>query len=394
MRRHAAARAFKRRKASARPRCPVFVEHELTGHWMQAPSNDAPPSLRPRARTACAAIAAALAPAPAAAHVKWFCSVADVTQAPAALADVLTPTFAAACGGFLLLVFGGFLLDGIVARRWPGLASSGHRNAETEERLVRLATGAYFLLLWDKGAVVLWERGGAILTPELLASLGWMGALQFAIAFAVAWRGSCILAAAGICVLYGAGIARFGIFHMTDYVFFPGIAAYLALTSVGTRGALRLRVPLLSGGLAFGLMWTAIEKFVYPQWTLDVIANHPDLAFGFPWGFVVAMAGFVEFTLAFYVMAGRGLVRFGAAAYASIFIAAIPEFGHLDSVGHLPIIGILAVVCLRGASPLQRLVGVLDRRPEANAAAISALYLVSLAGFFGMYYGLHWMEYG
>jgi len=346
------------------------------------------------ARAARLALGIALLPVQAFAHVKWFCSTVDVVQPPVGLGTVLTPVFGAVCCVFLALVFAGFLLDGAVARYWPRLASSGRLHADTEEKLIRLAIGAYFLLLWDKGAVVLWERGGVILTPELLASLAWMSALQFAIALSVGWRSTCVLAAAGIGILYGYGIAQFGVFHMTDYVFFPGLAAYLALTSIGTPGALRLRVPLLSGGLAFGLMWTAIEKFVYPQWTLGVVAQHPDLAFGFPWDFTVVVAGFVEFTLAFYVMAGRGLVRFGAATYAAIFIAAIPEFGHLDAVGHIPIIAILGVVCLRGASPLQRLFGVIERRPAANAVAISALYLVSLTGFFGMYYGLHWMEYG
>jgi len=96
----------------------------------------------------------------------------------------------------------------------------------------------------------------------------------------------------------------------------------------------------------------------------------------------------VEFTLAFYVMAGRGLVRFGAAAYAAIFLAAVPEFGHLDAVGHIPIVAILAVMCLRGASPLQCLLGIEGRAVAASAAAVSALYLASLTGFFGLYYGL------
>lgn len=303
---------------------------------------------------------------------------------------MLTPVFALICCGFVLLVFAGFLIDGIVARRWPRLASSGRYHADTEEKLVRAATGAFFLLLWDKGATVLWEQGNAILTPELMVNATWFGALQSVIAVAVIWRGTCFLAAAGICVLYGYGIGQFGIFHMTDYVFF---AAYLALTSIGTSGALRLRVPLLSGGLAFSLMWTAIEKFVYPEWTLFVVAGHPDLAFGFSPEFVTIMAGFIEFTLAFYVMTGRGLVRFGAAAFASIFIVAIPEFGHLDSVGHIPVVAILAVVGLRGSSPLQRLVGVLERGPVANAAAISTLYLMSIVVFFGLYYSLQWAEY-
>ena len=347
-------------------------------------------------RPAWIAIVAALAliPAEASAHVKWFCSTADVTQPPLALVRVLTPPFALLCGGFLVLVFAGFLLDGEVARRWPRLASSGRLHADTEEKLVRLATGAYFLLLWNKGAVVLWQRGDAILTPELMAGVAWMGAVQFAVAVAVAWRPTCILAAAGIATLYGYGVAQFGAFHMTDYVFFPGIAAYLALTSIGTPRALRLRVPLLSGGLAFGLMWTAVEKFLFPEWTLAVIAEHPAIAGGFPVGFVTVVAGFIEFTLAFYFMTGRGLVRFGAAAYAAIFLVAIPEFGHLDSVGHIPVVAILAVVCLRGASPLPRLLGIAGRAGVVHAGSIAAFYLVSLTGFIAMYYGLHWAEYG
>lgn len=351
---------------------------------------------RPATRAACIAVVVCIGldPVVASAHVKWFCSIANVAQPPVELSHVLTPVFGLVGFGFLLPVFSGFLVDGAVARKWPRLASSGEFYADTEDKLVRLAVGAFFLLLWDKGAFVSWERGSAILTPELMANAGWIGALQFVIAVSVAWRGSCGVAAGGICLLYVYGITKFGVFHMTDYVFFLGIAAYLALTSFNSPGARGLRVPLLSASLAFSLMWTAIEKFVYPEWTLFIVAEHPDLAFGFPRGFAIVVAGFVEFTLAFYVMTGRGLVRFGAAAYASIFIAAIPEFGHLDSVGHIPIVSILAVVALRGGSPLQRMMGVLERGPAANAAAISLLYFVSLTGFFMMYYGLQWAEYG
>ncbi len=339
-------------------------------------------------------ISVLLKPARASAHVKWFCSISDVTQPPIALARVLTPLFMLVCAGSLALVFAGFLLDGAVARRWPRLAFSGRLHAATEEKLVRLAVGAYFLLLWNKGAVVLWERGDSLLTPELLANVGWMGAVQFAVALATGWRRTCIVAAAGIVVLYGYGITRFGVFHMTDYMFFPGLAAYLALTTLGTERAQRLRVPLLAASLAFSLMWTAIEKFVYPEWTLFVVAAHPDLTFGFPAGFVIVVAGFVEFTLAFYLVTGRGLVRFGAAAYAAIFLAAIPEFGHLDATGHIPIIGILLVVCLRGASPWPRLVGIADPGGLRRAASVTTLYAVSLTGLFAMYYGMQWAEYG
>ncbi len=91
---------------------------------------------------------------------------------------------------------------------------------------------------------------------------------------------------------------------MTDYVFMPCLAAYivsLSLPAARLARLARLREPLLVSGLAFSLAWTAIEKFLYSQWTDAVVATHPSLEIGLPLGVVVVIAGFVEFTLAFYL---------------------------------------------------------------------------------------------
>lgn len=331
----------------------------------------------------------------ASAHVKWFCSNVDVHEAPKALTTVVSPTFLAGFALFTTLVFLGFLLDGAAGRRWPLLVSCGERFDLIEEKVVRIAIGAFFLLLWDKGAIVAWENGSrALLTPELDVGHAWIGLVQVMIALAVTTRFTCVFAALGILALYADGVWKFGLFHMTDYVFFPGIAAYLALSAWGTPAAVRARVPVLSGSLAFGLMWTAIEKFLYPQWTLQIVAFHPELAFGFNPRFAVVMAAFVEFTLAYFIMTGRGLVRFGALGYALIFVGAIPTFGHLDAVGHIPIVGILLAVCLHGSTPLQKVMRVQGLGRVRNAAAIAGVYVATLGVFFAMYYGLHAAEYG
>lgn len=211
------------------------------------------------------ATAAIAIPIQASAHVKWFSTSVNVTLPPVRPSGVLTPVFLACVCAFALMIFLGFLADGWAARSWPALASSGGRHAEAEEKLIRLAAGAYFLCLWD--------TGGTILTPELLSDATWVNVLQFAVAVLVIWRPTCILAGFGIGALYAYGIAQYGIFHMIDYVFFPGIAAYLALTSVGSPGASWGRVPLLIGSLAFSLSWTAIEKFLYPGWTTNILAG-------------------------------------------------------------------------------------------------------------------------
>ena len=348
----------------------------------------------PRSRTVLIGASTAAVPFQASAHVKWFCTIADVKRPPASLADVLTPTFLACCCGFILIFFAGLLVDGVLARRWPALATTGERLADVEEKLIRLATGAFFLCLWDGGAVILWAKGDAVLTPELVSSAGWVGMLQFAVAVLVIGRRTCILAALGIGVLYAFGIAEYGYFHMTDYVFFPGLAGYLALTSVGSPGALRMRIPVLCGSLGFSLMWTAVEKFLYPQWTAEVVLTHPNLTMGFTVPVVIVIAGFVEFSLAFFLVIGQGLLRLGAAMFMLVFLSAVPEFGHLDAVGHLPILAILGAVCLHGASPLQGALRLSGRGAVMDAGAACLLYLAVLTTLVAMYYGLQWSEYG
>ena len=340
------------------------------------------------ARILVTAGALTLIPAAASAHVKWFCTTVDVAAPPVALAGVLSPLFLSCAGGFVLLVFAGLLADGWIARLWPDMLSSGFRLRKVEELLIRVGVGTYCLCLWNRAAVVPWGHAGAILTPELLDHDRLVGALQVAVAVLVALRRSCWLAALVLVTLIGLGIARYGVFHMTDYVYFAGLAAYLALTSMRPGRLRRCRLPLLGASLGFSLMWTAIEKFLYPGWTAQILIEHPNLTAGLPVASVVVIAGFVEFSLAFYLITGRGLLRLGAVALMAVFLSATPEFGELDTVGHLPIVAILLAVAVRGATPMQDALRLHGRGPAVNAAAVCGLYLATLSVMMAMYYGL------
>ena len=99
----------------------------------------------------------------------------------------------------------------------------------------------------------------------------------------------------------------------------------------------------MTGALAFSIMWTAIEKFVYPQWTNQILQQHTSMAMGLPPALFIVIAGFVEFTLAFYLATGRGMLRLGSLVLLIVFIAAMPEFGRRDVVGHLPLVAVLGV---------------------------------------------------
>jgi hypothetical protein len=147
------------------------------------------------ARVALVLGVAAAMPFQASAHVKWFSSSVDVSRPPTSLAEVITPIFVACLCAFAVMIFFGSLADHWVARRCPAFESSGELHAGAEEKLVRLATGAFFLCLWN--------TGGTILAPELPTNAGWIGLMQFAVAVLVIWRPTCLLAAFGMLALYG-----------------------------------------------------------------------------------------------------------------------------------------------------------------------------------------------
>lgn len=317
--------------------------------------------------------------AAATAHVKWFTQAA-VNDRPVEPSALLSPIFGTVLGVAVLLVFAGFLLDGWIARRWPHLLKVGRTTEAIEQRVIRAATGAYLIFLSS------W--GGIILTPDLRSPAAWLPVIQFAAAVTLIWRKTCVVAGGILVVLYGYAVRRYGIFHLVDYVFMLTLALYLASLSLKWPRLAGARERILSGGLAFSLAWTAIEKFLYPQWTDAVIATHPGIAMGMPMSWVVVIAGFVEFTLAFYLVTGRGLLRVGGVGYMLIFLGAMSPFGRLDIFGHLIIVAILAITVLRGTTAMQDAFYWTKRGAVFNAAWVTGVYVVFLPTFIAAYYAL------
>ncbi len=338
-------------------------------------------------------VACASIPNIAQAHVKWFCGPVDLAASPVAFHSVISWLFLESASLFLLLVAGGALLDALLIRFWSRQWFN-FQSDSLESWLIRVATGLYAVFLWNNTAVAPWatDLAGAILTPELLHRDDLLNYIQLLVAVFVLSRRTAPLAAIGLTVLYFIGVIRYGLYHMVDYVYFLGIAAYVAIDSSYCRnrsGLLRWKIPIIAWSLAFSLMWTAIEKFLYPEWTAIIVAAHPNLAFGFSTQFVTVIAGFVEFSLAFYLLVGRWLLRVGAVIYGLVFVLAIPEFGTLDSVGHLPIIAVLLVVALHGARPVgERYMWPLNSHPVYFAGWVAGFYVCALALMMSMYYGL------
>jgi hypothetical protein len=342
----------------------------------------------------CLSIGALLVlPHPAEAHVKWFCGAVDVTTPPRALAEVLSPTLLILGAVAVTLVSAGGALDALALRRRPSLLRRWERSEILEEALIRLGVGSYMVLLWGNIGEAPWSTAGegVVLTPELLAQASWLGWLQLGTGVMVVFRRTCPIAALGMLALYGTGVVRYGLFHMVDYTIFVGLAGYLALSHpfFDRRPAWQQwRTALIALTLGFSLMWTGIEKFLYPEWAAIVLAAHPIILLSFPASFVTVAAGFVEFSVAFYLLVGRSLLRLDAAIVIAVLLAAVPEFGALDTVGHIPFIAMLLVLVLHGPSRLQKLAFPQWAGPMTAAGWIAALYLLSFATVMAMYYGL------
>ncbi len=334
-------------------------------------------------RAAALAVMLGIAPVRAWAHVKWF-EPYDVTQSPIPIRGVMTTHFVLVLAGFALLMIGGFMLDRLAVRSGRTLTGLERREA-AEETMLRAGVGAFFMALFT--------MGGIILTPELRTAAEWPAWLQLAVAATMLSARTCVLGALGILVLYACGIAQYGVFHLTDYMMFPGIAAYMALTSCTSEQLRALRMPILYATVCGSLMWAAVEKWAYPQWTYPLLAARPYLTLGIPADQFMVVAGFVEFALAFYILTGLGLLRLGIFGLGLVFVSAILDFGRLDAIGHLPTIACLAAMFVHGPTPLHRRLHDARRGVLAEAGRAGAFFATAIGVLFVAYYGLQHAEY-
>ena len=99
-------------------------------------------------------------------------------------------------------------------------------------------------------------------------------------------------------------------------------------------------------------------------------------------------AAFVEISVAFYLLVGRTLLRLDALIVIVVLLSAVPEFGALDTVGHLPLVAALLVLVLHGPTPLQRVAYLRTSGPVATAAWTGGLYVLAFAMTMAAYYAL------
>ncbi len=333
-------------------------------------------------RPAIVAILTPFWPAPAQAHVKWFCAY-NVAEQPRVLENVVSRDFVA-----LLVLAGSILVAGCLLDRTElGEAISRALDRvtvvvrENADRLIRASCA--FLL------ISLWTMGGILLTPELKTGSVLVPELQLAMAASLLWRRGGIFAGLGIVFLFSLALHDYGLFHLMDYPIFLGVAAYLIVTSWPGHERLPFRpITLLRWTAAITLMWASIEKWAYPEWTLPLYLGHPSMSLGYDFELFMRAAGIIEFTLAFALLWTPLVRRAAAFVLTGMFISAIGEFGKVDAIGHSVIIAVLLVVA---ADPSRATPKV---RAWRSLTEPVAGYAAALLAFLSLYYGVHALLFG
>jgi hypothetical protein len=328
-------------------------------------------SMRPSHLRHLIAVVILLVPAVAYAHVKWF-SRFTYADRPRTLGEVATPTFLALALLSTVVIGALAYLD-----KWLRATAVAQRIDAWLERyredssvVLRVGVGATMLMAW---------QAGTLLAPELPATSEALGWMQFVVVLLLLVPQTVPLAGALLAGLWLYAAVSFGLFHLLDYAFYPGIAFTLLVARVQREKVRALGLPALYLSVGFSLFWVALEKLVYPDWALYVLSQYPVLAMGFPLGFFLVGAAFVELSLGHMLVLGL-LGRTLALTITIVFMITSSVFGgKLEIMGHTPVHAALVVFLLEGAGHSYRPPFLAPTRLASRALLSAGSFVVMLA---------------
>jgi uncharacterized membrane protein YphA (DoxX/SURF4 family) len=333
-----------------------------------------------------AAIGLGLLPLAAGAHVRWFTTVADPRTPPLALTELFTalnflPLFV------LTLIISGcvHVVDARLRARPNGFTHLLDRADEGmtshAATLMRLGLALYFACI-----ACYFSAAPITLTPELTVSAGWVVPLQLAIAACLLFPAGVIPGCAGILLLYVYSASVFGFVHLLDYHLFLGVCALLVLDRVSRQLGRSTGLLLLRLLVASSFIWVGLEKWLYPEWTQEVLEHKlPMLMMCLDPAFFAMAAGFVEIALAFLVLFGGVSSQVAAAALLVLMASAIPLVGMVDAIGHLPMLAALWVLATTRNRVAQRM----QQQAAWNPLEFCGLFLIAVPGLAGLYFLTH-----
>jgi hypothetical protein len=319
------------------------------------------------------------------AHVKWF-EEYEVSADPVPITTTLAlPAFWFA----MALVTVVFLFATFFERRAPGQATAQFLDKWTG--LLRDHADAFMIAIMAAFFVALFAVGGSYLTPDLKTESELLPWAQLLIGILLIWRRTRPIAAVMIVVLWAVALANYDLFHLYDYLALGlGLAGYLFLSGMKDGKWHDRRFTILRWGIALALMWSSMEKFMYPQWFMPLLEDKPFLAFGIPFEPYTTMAGVAEFTLGFGLLWTSLVRRLSAIALFALMFSAVYPFGRIDMIGHATILAGLVVAI---ADPLRQHALAVTPRDHRATWLVPVGLVIAMAVTMISYAGQHYVIY-
>ncbi|WP_368658646.1 DoxX family membrane protein [Metabacillus halosaccharovorans] len=284
------------------------------------------------------AISCLLIPVIASAHVKWF---ATVEPEKISIEQILSPffiTISLLCAIILAVLSQvmGKLMDIPLAAKIDMKLDSFRKYSRY---LLKYGTALSFIL-----QVV----NGTMFAPEFAIHQTWQTLIMWIIIIFLLIPHHY---ATKIAALFMLGLFIFvwseaGWFHMLDYGFYIAIIGVLL---IGKTKLENVGFPFLYLGTGLSLCWVAVEKWVYPMMTTEIIHHHQVPTFGFEPGIFVVLSAFIEFVVGYLLVVGI-LNRVLAVVVTILFILTTTIFGYTEVVGHAMIHIVLLIFIIEGIS--------------------------------------------
>lgn len=271
-------------------------------------------------------------------HVKWF---ADLPPEKIPLEEIISPLFMTVT--LLTAVILAVLSQ--VADQLLKIPVARKINAKLESwRKV----SRYLLKYGTAVSLIIQVFSGSMFAPEFHIEQSWQLILMWAIILAllVPHHISTKIGAVLMLGLFSYVWGQTGWFHMLDYGFYIAIIAVLL---VGKTKWEDWGFPFLYLGMGLSLCWVAIEKWVYPGMTVNIIEQHNVPTFGFDPEIFIVLAAFIEFVVGYLLIVGI-LNRILALVVTVLFILTTTIFGSTEIVGHSIIHIILIIFIIEGVS--------------------------------------------
>ncbi|WP_372633031.1 DoxX family membrane protein [Cohnella sp.] len=307
------------------------------------------------------------------AHVKWF---TDVTPVKETLDNVLSPVFA----GTALAVA---LLLAALTQLLPSIMKISALG-KLDEGVEKLRPWSFLILQYGTAAALLWALlEGGLFAPEFASPEGSLELTIWAtiVLLLIPHHLPVKLASVALFGLYVYYVGEYGLFHMLDYGFYLAIAAALGFYRTPLQ---KWSFPLLYLGTGLSLCWVAVEKWIYPAMSLDIIEHHNVPTFGFDPAVFVVLAAFIEFVVGYLLVVGI-LNRLLSIVLTLIFIMTTMLFGYVEIVGHFMIHIVLVLFIIEGVSFYKPPVEMHKTKLE-RIVFVALNFLLVLATFLLLYY--------